>query len=74
MEHSLATAWNMSTALPVTAQARYNEAIELQEKGLDAMNKNDDDFTRRHIPRLHNTARTYESRGLPQKALELHFH
>lgn len=62
-------------ALPVTAQARYDEAVVLQKKGLAVAELNSDDFTRRdmrfHIN--HNMARTLEAAGQPEKALPLHF-
>lgn len=62
-------------ALPVTAQGRYDEAIELQKKALVVVELNDDDFTRRdmsfHIH--HNMARTYEAAGKSEEGLPLHF-
>lgn len=62
-------------ALPVTAQGRYDEAIELQKRALAVVELNGDDFTRRdmtfHIH--HNMARTYEAAGQPEMGLTLHF-
>ncbi|KAH6989252.1 hypothetical protein BKA56DRAFT_727761 [Ilyonectria sp. MPI-CAGE-AT-0026] len=62
-------------ALPVSGQGRYQEAIELQEKALEIIKLNCDDFTRRdmtfHVH--HNMARTYEASGNAQEALRLHF-
>ncbi len=66
------------TALPVTAQRRYNEALELQRKALKVIEQNTDEFTRRdmmfHVH--HNMARTLEATGSAEhvrEALALHF-
>ncbi|KAK2589954.1 hypothetical protein QQS21_012366 [Conoideocrella luteorostrata] len=64
------------TALPLSRQGRYLEAIELQKKALDIISRNSDNFTKRdmtfHVH--HNMARTYEASGFPEEGLRLHFH
>jgi tetratricopeptide (TPR) repeat protein len=64
------------TALPVSGQVRYQEAIDLQTKALEIVEQSQDDFTRRdmmfHIH--HNMARTYEAAGNAEEALKLHLH
>ncbi|KAJ8133393.1 hypothetical protein O1611_g240 [Lasiodiplodia mahajangana] len=64
------------TALPVSGQGRFEEALELQRRALDIIEKNNDQFTRRdmtfHVH--HNMARTLEASGDFNQALRLHFH
>lgn len=60
------------TALAVTAQCRYNEALDLQKKALGVIKQNKDDFTRRdmtfHVH--HNMARTLEAAGGTERLRE----
>lgn len=64
------------TALALSGQGRFRDAIQLQKKALEIIAENDDEFTRRdmtfHVH--HNMARTYEAFGDPAEALRLHFH
>jgi hypothetical protein len=56
----------------VTAQRRYNKALELQRKALEVIEQNTDDFTRRdmmfHIH--HDMCRTLEAAGGAERVLE----
>ncbi|EME41018.1 hypothetical protein DOTSEDRAFT_56068 [Dothistroma septosporum NZE10] len=63
-------------ALPITAQGRYSEALDLQQQALDIISKCTDDFTKRDMTfhLYHNMGRTLEAAGRPEEALRLHFH